>query len=202
MPTKWEKFSTFAQCIQAAVVAVTLILIVYQLDQQAHQLEQQAALARAANVHSLAGMMIPLNMKLTETEMADLWENGPIGGSTGDENLALREAKYKALLASYLIFYENVYSQYKAGLLPENIYNGWNTDLESVIDGQPIEYYWQDWREGYHGDFRNHVDGLVNAKPTPSPSTSASPATSPAPSASPPASSRAPSPKSSRAPSR
>lgn len=173
MPINWERASHIAQCIQAVAVTVTLGFIVYQLGQQAyhlaqqsHQLHQQAealqqqvALTRASNVQSLAEMMIPINMKLTETEMANLWKNGP----PADDDIM--ESKYESLLANYLIFYENVYSQYQAGLLPQKIYLGWDADLEGVIMRQPIECYWPDWKDGYHEDFRKHVDELVNTKP-------------------------------------
>lgn len=149
-----------------------LIIIALQLRQQVFQTRQQVDHARAANVHSLTELMATLNMRLTEPEMAALWEySDEISSIPDKKERTIKESQYTTLLASHLLFFENVYSQHQAGLLPEHIYKGWDADLQGIVQNQPIEKYWKEWRGAYYENFRNYIDALIGAKPpTASPS--------------------------------
>ena len=151
---------------------VVQILEVVGLILIALQIRQQAQFTRAANVHSLTELMATLNMRLTEPEMAELWEySDEISSISDKKERTIKESQYTTLLASHLLFYENVYSQHQAGLLPEHIYNGWDADLQGIVESQPIEKYWDEWRGAYHENFRDYIDALIRAKPpTASPS--------------------------------
>ncbi len=155
----WEKASTIAQWFQALAVVISLIFI-------ASQLQQQAKLQSASNVQSLAELMTSLNLRLTEPHQAALWEFGvdEINKTADPRERAIKESEYLTLLATFLIFYENVYSQYQEGLLKKNIYLGWDRDLELLIRDHPIEKYWDDWKDAYQEDFRKHVDTIVMRK--------------------------------------
>src|SRR6185436_12110986 len=124
----WEKIMTVATCLQVVAVVVSLYLIVRQLDQQTLQLDQQLKLSRATNIQSLVDLITPLNLRATENEMAEIWVKGDCGiARVSDEKARdIQREQYVTLVASYMVFYENVHSQYRAGLLDQDIYDGWD----------------------------------------------------------------------------
>lgn len=161
----WEKASTIATFLQTGAVVVSLVFIVYQLH-------QQTKLSRAANVQALVNLVTPLNLKVTDREMTELWLKGEEGIDkvVDAKERDVERERYETLVASYMIFYENVYSQYHKGLLDDDIYKGWDKDLESFIEDHQLEKHWDEWKGSYHKDFSGHVDEIIKAqksKPTP-----------------------------------
>jgi len=120
----WEKASTVATFLELLVVVVSLWFIGYQLQQQQVQLDQQVKLSRAANTQTLVDLITPLNLKVTDRGMAELWvkKDGGIDKVSDVKEREIQKEQYWTLIASYMIFYENAYSQFRAGLLDEDIY--------------------------------------------------------------------------------
>lgn len=67
-----------------------------------------------------------------------------------------------------MVFYENVYSQYRANLLDEQIYKGWDRDLAIFIEKHRIADQWGPWKKLYRKDFSNHVDEIILCQKQPS----------------------------------
>jgi len=174
----WQKASTIATYLQLIVVGISLLLILsqvrqqkLQLAQQTLQLDQQVKLSRAANTQTLVNLITPLNLKVTERGMTELW----VKGDDGIDQVAnakerdLQREQYWTLLASYLIFYENAYSQCLAGLLDEEVYYGWDKDLAGFIEGHKIAKHWDEWKDLYRKDFSDHVSQLIASPSSPLP---------------------------------
>jgi hypothetical protein len=157
--SSWQKASTIANYLEVAAVVISLGIIIFQLH-------QQTKLSRAANAQSLVNLITPLNLKVTEREMAELWVKGEAGIdqlSDKQEQLVQRE-RYEQLLASYMTFYENVYSQNEAGLLDPQVYSAWDKDLASFIEAQKLKQHWNEWKGSYRKDFSDHVDQIIRAQ--------------------------------------
>ncbi|SRR6266446_8698133 len=167
-PSWWRKMAAvltwmktqnaaIASWIQAVAVVVTLVFI-------AIQIRQQTNLSRAANVQASVGLITPLNLKLTEPEMAKVWVEGRHGW---DQHVApseeeIRKEQYENLLVTYLVFYENVFSQNQEGLIDNEIYQGWDKDLEAFIKHQRVKEYWTSERKAkYRPEFRKRVDEII-----------------------------------------
>lgn len=147
-----------ATVLQLLVVVCSAILIY-------NQLKQQAMLTRAANTQALVNLMSPLNLELARNgELAGLMLRGSKGFGKEVTQEEVDEDRYTTMLASYLIFYENMYSQHEKKLLDDEIYAGWDKDLEAFVDKWSLEKYWDDWKQLYQPSFSEHVTGLVNAK--------------------------------------
>ncbi len=166
-PSGWQKAQTIAACTQVVIVAFSGFLIFNQLRQQKLQLAQQVNLSRAANTQTLTNLITPLNLKLTDRQMAELWVKGFDGiDKLADENeRAIQREQYHALLASNMVFYENVYSQYRAGLLDPEIYQGWDRDLADFIQKHKIARYWDEWKRLYRNDFGQRVKEIIQSQP-------------------------------------
>lgn len=69
--------------------------------------------------------------------------------------------QYETLLASNMVFYENAFSQYRAGLLDQELYDGWDKDLSGFIEEREIALHWDKWKNLYRKDFSDHVDQII-----------------------------------------
>lgn len=167
----WEKILTVATCLQTVAVIISLAVIWSQLNQQTVQLEQQVKLSRAANTQSLVTLITPLNLRVTELAMAELWLKGDCGiNKVPDEKAqAIERQQYEMMLASYLVFYENVHSQYRADLLDQRIYDGWDRDLAGFIEQHRIAEHWNNWKDLYRTEFSDRVTQIIASQPAPMP---------------------------------
>lgn len=164
LPTSpWEKWSTVATVGQLLVVAISLGFIWWQLQEQTAQLDQQLKLSRAANTQALVDLITPINLKLTEPEMAELWVLGDEGIKkiTNPKSRSVKQEQYANLVATHLVFYENVYTQFCHQLLDPEIYDGWDKDLASFIKDRRLEPHWNKSKDLYRSDFREHVDEIL-----------------------------------------
>jgi hypothetical protein len=170
----WKRLKAFvvwvlnvSKMLEPLVVIVSVVLIGYQLW-------QQTQLTRAANTQSLVELVLPLNMQLAgDDKMTNLWIRGARGFDDGAKitNEEIEADRYDTILASFLIFHENVYLQHDKGLLDDDIYTAWDKDLEvSIVRGQRLEKQWDERRSSYHPKFVQHVDELIRkARTTPTP---------------------------------
>ncbi len=159
----WQKAATVATYIQVVVVGFSLFFIWSQLKNQTRQLDQQVKLSRASNTQAMVQLLTPLNLRVTDRTMAELWVKKDSGiDQLPDltERAVLRE-QYQTLLASYMVFYENAYSQYCAGLLEQEIYEGWDKDLSHFLQEHQISRNWNDWKTLYRKDFRDRVSAMI-----------------------------------------
>jgi hypothetical protein len=168
--SRWEKAATIAVFLEILIVAVSAGFIwaqlrqqKLQLIQQTQQFDQQLKLSRAANTQSLVDLITPLNLRVTDREMAALWVKGfdGIDKVSNEQERDIQRQQYQSLLASNMVFYENVYSQYRAGLLDEEIYKGWDQDLAIFIEAHRIADRWDPWKKLYRKDFSDHVDQII-----------------------------------------
>lgn len=160
----WEKGSAIATWIQTFAVVASLIFI-------GCQLKQQIKLSRAANSQAFVALGQPLNLRMTEPDMAKLWlkkEQAAQNKAEVPED-EIAESQFVAMLANYLVFYENVFVQYQQGLVDKEVFALWDRDLENFIVTEPIESFWEKSKDAYQEQFRDHVDQLI-AKKHPSPS--------------------------------
>lgn len=159
----WERASVFASWTQTLAVIASLIFIAYQLKQQTAQLDQQVKLSAAANVQASVALITPLNLQLTGHDIAKAWLMGEKRlekhANIGEKEIAMNQYEY--LVASNLVFYENVFWQYGKGLLDKEIFQGWDNDLQGFLQSEHIETYWPAWRCSYHQAFRDRVDQLL-----------------------------------------
>ena len=163
---RWQKAQTIATWVQVIIVVVSVYLIRSQLNQQKLYLAQQANLSRAANTQALVNLITPLNLKITDRAMAELWVKGDDGIDKVSDvtEREIQREQYHTLVASNLVFYENVYTQFCEGLLVKDIYQGWDKDLAAFIERHKIARRWNELKELYRKDFSDHIDQIIAAQ--------------------------------------
>ena len=153
-----ERASRLATVLQLVVLVLSVILI-------RNQLEQQAMLTRAANTQALVNLVSPINLQLSQNgEIAELMLRGRKGFAKEVQKREVEEDRYTTALASYLIFYENMYAQHQKKLLDYDVYVGWDKDLEAFVDRELLEKYWDGWKDLYQPAFSSRVTELIDAK--------------------------------------
>jgi hypothetical protein len=162
----WQKAQSIATWVQVIIVVVSVYLIRSQLNQQKLYLAQQVNLSRAANTQALVNLITPLNLKVTDRAMAELWVKGDEGIDKVSDvtEREIQREQYHSLVASNMVFYENVYAQFRDGLLDKDIYDGWDKDLAAFIAKHKIAKRWSGWKELYRKDFSDHVDQIIAAQ--------------------------------------
>jgi hypothetical protein len=151
-----QKAAWIAGCLQVVIVIVSACLVWSQLN-------QQVKLSRAANTQTLAGLITPVNLRITDREMADLWVKGfeGIKQISDKHEQEVQKERYEALLVSTMIFYENVYSQNSAELVDSKIYDAWDKALIAFLDSPGMSEFWSERKKFYRKDFSDHVDQLI-----------------------------------------
>ena len=155
----WNCMGRLATPIQTIAVVASLVFISIQIS-------QQTDLARANNIRELASFSSTLDLDLAHNEdLAKLWLEGTRNRdlqSTKKGEVA--DFRYRRVLSSFLIFYENMYSQHLKGLLDRDAYSAWEQDLRSFVSESLWEDHWHDVKGFYMADFRSHVDEILKAK--------------------------------------
>jgi hypothetical protein len=167
----WEKLSAMATLVQALVVIVSIVLIksqlslqTAQLNLQTDQLKAQTRLTQAANLQALSALVIPMNLEeVKDAETVRLLFRGARGFEKGEDISGedIKKEQYRTLLATWLIFYENMFYQHSQKVLADEVYAPWDKDLQNFVIDNNLQKYWPDMKDAYHEDFRNHIDRVI-----------------------------------------
>lgn len=144
----WANLATIVGTLSIPVSALFIWL----------QLRQQTRFAKIANTQSLVELTSPFNLQLIQDrKMAEYWVHGAERYQYFDP---VERYRYKSLLIWWLILHENIYFQWKSGMLDEKIYQAWQRDLE-YFAGSQLKERWGDLKSAFQVDFVKHVEGLL-----------------------------------------
>ena len=150
--TDLASVSTIAQ---AVLVIISLGFILYQL-------RQGTKLAKAANSQAIAEQALSFNSLLIEhSDVAGLWYSYGKGFPSTDKT---NEYRYRELLVQWLILHENIYYQWKKGLLDTEIYTSWLEDLKYTVKEHNLKVISDDVRQFFPGKFGDHIVELRDVK--------------------------------------
>jgi hypothetical protein len=157
-----ETTAVIAGIIESLFVVVSVILIVIQL-------RKQTELARAANSQSMFELSSPFNLELVrDRDFARLWLQGPNADP-------IDVFRHESLITWWLLLHENIYFQWKRGLLADEAYLPWDRDLLDFIRHTNAHRIWPRIRGFYQGGFASRIDNALadgevfTAEATPNP---------------------------------
>ena len=141
-----EKVATFASIAESLFVVVSVVLIVVQL-------RKQTELARAANAQSMFELSSPFNLGLIQDrDFARLWVQGP------DTANPIDVFRYESLITWWLLLHENIFFQWKRGLLDDEAYLPWEKDILDFLGHPKVRCVWPRIRKFYQTGFVNHIE--------------------------------------------
>jgi hypothetical protein len=144
-----ETTAAIAGIIESLFVVVSVVLIVVQL-------RKQTALARAANSQSMFELSSPFNLELVrDRDFARLWLQGPNAADPVDV------FRHESLITWWLLLHENIYFQWKRGLLDDEAYLPWDKDLLDFIEHANVHRIWPRIRGFYQGGFASRIESAL-----------------------------------------
>lgn len=151
-----ENASYLATIGGSVVGAVSLIFIAIQLN-------QQTKLTRAGNSLSFVNLSSDFTSKIINDDaLITIWYAGNTFATFTD----VQKLKYKQLIDWWLTFYDNVIYQHKCGLLDEDAYNAWITDMELFIQKRLLATVWNDLKGSYGAEFVQRINKMLPAPST------------------------------------
>lgn len=93
--------------------------------------------------------------------VAELWLKGIQSFNELDE---IDKHRYISSLVWWLVFYENVFYQWKNGLLDKKSYKPWANSMEDLIKQHQFEQFWDSIKNQYQIEFSEYITKLVAMK--------------------------------------
>jgi hypothetical protein len=149
---------TLADCanialVVAAIAAIASVLLL------SRELRENNKLTRAANTQVLVELSSPFYLGIIrDRHMAEICLRGRNDYDGMDD---VDRYRYKNLLTWWLIFHENIYYQFRNGLLDRHSYKPWEQDLRSFALQQDLRHHWDTMRELFQDEFSRHVGQLL-----------------------------------------
>lgn len=144
-----ETTAAIAGIIESLFVVVSVVLIVVQL-------RKQTELARAANSQSMFELSSPFNLELVrDRDFARLWLQGPDVADPVDV------FRHESLITWWLLLHENIYFQWKRGLLDDEAYLPWDKDLLDFIGHANVHRIWPRIRGFYQSGFARRIESAL-----------------------------------------
>lgn len=155
-----HEISEFAQIIGAVALFVSVLLLI-------HELRVNNRLVRAANTQALVSLSSPFNLALIQDrKMAEFFARGAAHLEQMDD---VDRYRYKTLLIWWLIFHENVFHQWRQGLLATHSFQAWAADLRQFIIQQRLWLQWDEMKEPFEKAFVVHVEKMMRECRPPEP---------------------------------
>ena len=151
--TELQALANASTIVQSIFFLVSVFFIWYQI-------REHNRLTRAANTQSLVALSSPFLLQLSQDRnLAELWVNGTKNFDTMD---GVERFRYQQLLFWWLILHENIYYQYQSGLVDEQMFRGWQTELHAFIRDKRIALFWDgEMKRYFRADFRRNVEELI-----------------------------------------
>jgi hypothetical protein len=158
-----DKFFTSLGNIAVFVQALFFILSIYfiwrQLRETRRQVQENTDLTRAANTQKLVELSSPFNLMLIQNrDVVGLWLQGDSQFDTMDPT---DKERYYNLLMWWLILHQNIYHQWKKGLMDKDTYDNWTRDLKYFLTTKNTTRFMNMWRDIFETSFVKHIDELI-----------------------------------------
>jgi hypothetical protein len=136
--------------------ALSLVVSVWLLFRE---LRENNKLTRAANTQALVELSSPFFLGLIQDRnMAEIYLRGARALEEMDE---VDRYRYKSLIVWWLVFHENIYYQWRNGLLDHHSYKPWANDLKTFIALQKIGPLWEEMKYLFQDEFAEHISEIL-----------------------------------------
>lgn len=141
----------YASIVEAVGLLIALASISVQWS-------QENRIARAEHAQAVADQAAEFHFKIIDSEtLTELW----FGYGRKPEMKPVERLQYRALLQQYLVFQENAYFQFQAGLLDERIYRSLDNDLKTAVKKHDMTVLDGPLESLYAPEFAEHIQALT-----------------------------------------
>jgi len=148
-----EQIAQVFGIVEAIAVVVSLIAIFMQV-------RQTRRLAESSAYQSLFDSYNQLMVAIAQDkELSVIFKKGR---TTPDKLSKSDKARFFFLCVQWFDFHENLYIQYRNGVLPARLYDGWQQALKNNLPLPGFMSYWNEEKDEYTSSFREYIDSLLN----------------------------------------
>jgi hypothetical protein len=148
-----QDITNVASILGSLALVVSVIILI-------RELRAGNKLIKASNTQALVQLSSPFQMGLIQDrQMAQLCARGSRSFDDLDD---IDQYRYRSLVTWWLVFHENVYYQWKQGLLDDHTYKPWAKDLRVFLRDQNLGRLWAKMEDMFQDEFANHVSGLIS----------------------------------------
>lgn len=146
-----DTIQTITSIIQAIAVVISLIYVAIQIRDSTKSVKSQTY---QAIISSYAEIEARISQ---DHETARIFR---VGSDKPDEpKLTAEESvRFEQLICSIFNFYENLYYQYKTGLLEASLWAGWCLTMRNQLRKKGISEYWKNHSYLYSKDFCDYIE--------------------------------------------
>jgi hypothetical protein len=151
----WEALGAVGEIVGAIAVVLTLGYLAVQIRQNTHSVRSSTHQdVTATSVNILLGVLqTPGSSEILARGRAGL---DPLNDA---ERIA-----FSRLYFAVFRGYENLFYQYKRGLLEAAFWDGYEFVIRSSLAHPGVREWWNEWEGGFNASFRNHVRQLQAAE--------------------------------------
>lgn len=152
-----SNWAALATIVQTFTVVVSLIFI-------ARQLSQSRRIAEATSYQSIVDSVNNFYSSLaTDPKLAAIYR----GGRKEPEKLAEHQQfQFFYMCVQWFVFFENLYLQYKRGLLPSQYWNAWHRALIDDLAEPGLMEHWKVEYMNYSQEFQEFVASIIGPPAT------------------------------------
>ena len=149
----WDVIAAAGEIVGALAVVVSLVYVAYQVKQNT------AALNVSTHQELVANQNTVLDLIAGDPQICALM----VKADTEYENLTAAEQKqFMFLYVSIMNVFQCAYSNYKTGLLDQEIWESWKLGYKTVLGANPgIVREWHVWRDTFPPDFAKVVSDVT-----------------------------------------
>ncbi|MBN2000202.1 hypothetical protein JW935_21815 [candidate division KSB1 bacterium] len=150
----WSDLGNMALVAQAVFFIVSVWFLWLEL-------RENTKLTRARNVQSLVDISIPFHIEIVkDRELNELC----LRGSQNFEKLdQVDQNRYLQLMVWWMIFYENIYYQWKNNFLEYESYKPWESYILYFMRTQKLHLHWDKIKENFQGSFVAYMDDMLKS---------------------------------------
>ena len=142
-----ELIGAIAAIIQTIVVVISLIYVAIQVKDSTKSVESQT-------YQAIISCYAEIEARISENnETSRIFTSG----CKGEKLNSYESERFRQLVCSIFNFYENLYYQYRQGLLKESLWGGWCLTMRKQLEKPGILKYWADNCYLYSYDFFEYV---------------------------------------------
>ena len=147
-----EQIANIAEIFGMIVVAITLVFLTMQMRQNTRAIRSSAA----QNVNEMA-VAIYASI-VADAEVADLLVRGLRDPDTLTD---VETARFIAHWQSSFFTWQNWFHQWREDALDDGTWEGFSRLLNDIYQTPGIRYFWQQRRQYFSGEFREHLETNV-----------------------------------------
>jgi hypothetical protein len=147
-----HQIADLAQVIGGLALLVSVVFLFFEV-------RTNNRLTRAANTQALVGLASPFQLGLVQDRnMAELFVHGGEKYAELDE---VDRSRYRSLLTWWLILHENIYYQWRRGLLDHRSFKPWANDLKRFVKQQNLRAHWPEMQGLFQDQFVRYMRALL-----------------------------------------